>query len=91
MHIRVDLDDVTPCSIFVCDSLAVTQTELCLVPLSSPARWRRKPHVGIVCVLAAKWEELELRGARSARADAMLCTSSGINLIVPLSFQAWEE
>ena len=27
------------------------------------------------------------RGARSARADARLCTSSGINLIVPLSFQ----
>ena len=27
-----------------------------------------------------------LRGARSARADARLCTSSGINLIVPLSF-----
>ena len=26
------------------------------------------------------------RGARSARADARLCTSSGINLIVPLSF-----
>ena len=28
----------------------------------------------------------ETRGARSARADARLCTSSGINLIVPLSF-----
>ena len=28
----------------------------------------------------------EPRGARSARADARLCTSSGINLIVPLSF-----
>ena len=27
-------------------------------------------------------------GARSANADARLCTSSGINLIVPLSFQA---
>ena len=27
-----------------------------------------------------------VRGARSARADARLCTSSGINLIVPLSF-----
>ena len=27
------------------------------------------------------------RGARSARADARLCTSSGINLIVSLSFQ----
>ena len=26
------------------------------------------------------------RGARSARADAKLCTSSGINSIVPLSF-----
>ena len=26
------------------------------------------------------------RGARSARANARLCTSSGINLIVPLSF-----
>ena len=26
------------------------------------------------------------RGARSARADARLCTSSGINLIVPLPF-----
>ena len=26
------------------------------------------------------------RGARSARTDARLCTSSGINLIVPLSF-----
>ena len=26
------------------------------------------------------------RGARSARADARLCTSSGINLIAPLSF-----
>ena len=26
------------------------------------------------------------RGARSARADSRLCTSSGINLIVPLSF-----
>ena len=25
-------------------------------------------------------------GARSARADARLCTSSGINIIVPLSF-----
>ena len=29
---------------------------------------------------------LATRGARSARADARLCTSSGINLIVPLSF-----
>ena len=26
------------------------------------------------------------RGARSASADARLCTSSGVNLIVPLSF-----
>ena len=38
------------------------------------------------------WESVWTRsdlgggGARSARADARLCTSSGINLIVPLSF-----
>ena len=30
--------------------------------------------------------EFTSRGARSARAYARLCTSSGINLIVPLSF-----
>ena len=45
-------------------------------------------HIGYwPCILIISQGSVHSRGARSSGADARLCTSSGINLIVSLSFQ----